>query len=178
MGFIRMLCAIENTTKPTQGLMTLKEANKIGSRLAIKAVLIGILIAYLIMSLLVSTGEGYKDAFLWFLDINFGLNVFFGVGVMILSGHFIGQLAARLILLKEWDYIFTGIFAGFAIITTTTFFASLLGYFQEGVYQNYGSPFYDYVIKPIITITIFGFVPIVFVGIWFGIRVYKRGKKA
>ena len=118
--------------------MTITEAKKIGSRQGLISVGLGLLIAQLIMTLLISTDEGFIDAFLWFTDIDYWINILIGVVIMLACGHFYGELAGKLILIRKWNFVLTGFLIGLAVILTTTFFAGWTGFIQEGI-DNIGT---------------------------------------
>ena len=97
---------------------------------------------------------------------------------MVICGHFYGQLAGKLILIKNWNYILTGFLIALAVILTTAFLASWTGFIQEGI-DNIGTnddPFFDYIFKPMYWVTLFGLIPALLVGIWFGGQIKKEGK--
>jgi hypothetical protein len=156
--------------------MTITKAKKIGSRQGLISVGLGLLIAQLIMTLIFLTDVGFIKAFFWFTDIDYWLNIVIGVFIMLACGHFYGQLAGKLILLRKWNYVLTGLLIGLAVILTTTFFASWTGFIQEGI-DNVGTnddPFFDYIFKPMYWVTLFGLIPALIVGIWFCKRIKKN----
>lgn len=158
--------------------MTITEAKKIGSRQGLISVGLGLLIAQLIMTLFFLTDVGFIKAFFWFTDIDYWLNIVIGVFIMLACGHFYGQIAGKLILLRKWNYVLTGLLISLAVILTTTFFASWTGFIQEGI-DNVGTnddPFFDYIFKPMYWVTLFGLIPALIVGIWFGKRIKKNEK--
>lgn len=153
------------------------KAKKIGSRQAIKAVTIGLIIAQSIMSLPSIADNGFLKGFFWFLDESFRYNILIAIICMYLCGHLFGQRAGYEILIRNRNNFIIGILCGLLIIVTTTFLAGLVGFFQEGL-DDIGSndnPFIDYIIKPVFLVSIFGFAPCLFVGLWFGYSIKKRG---
>lgn len=153
------------------------EAKKIGSRQGLISVGLGVLVAQLIMTLLFSPNEGYIKGFFWFMGVEYWLNILIGVIIMLVCGHFYGQLAGKLILIQKWNYVLTGLLIGLAVIFTTAFFASWTGFIQEGI-DNIGTndnPFFDYIFKPMYWVLLFGIIPALLVGIWFGRRIKKKG---
>ena len=149
--------------------MTEIEAKKIGSKQGLLSVGIGLLIAQLIMTL-------FSSNFLWFTSASFKLNLAIGIIIMLLSGHLFGQLAGIAILIKKRNYILTGFSYGMAVLMTTAFLSSWVGFFQEG-FDNIGTndnPFEDYIFKPIFWIFLFGLLPSFLVGIWFGKQIKKH----
>jgi hypothetical protein len=159
--------------------MTITEAKNIGSRQGLISVVLGLLIAQLIMTLMISTEEGFIKAFFWFTEIDYWINILIGALIMLSCGHFYGQLAGKLILIKKWNFVLTGFLIGLAVILTTTFFASWTGFFQEGIdnIRTQDDPFFDYIFKPMFWVTMFGLIPALIVGAWFGGRIKKKGKE-
>lgn len=159
--------------------MTLTEAKRIGSRQGLISVGLGALIAQMIMTLIIASDNGFIRAFLWFTRIDYWLNILIGVIIIFACGYFYGQLAGNLILLKKWNHILTGFLTGLAVIVTTTFFASWTGFIQEGI-DNIGTnddPFFDYIFKPMYWVILFGLIPALLVGIWFGRQIKKKGQE-
>jgi hypothetical protein len=153
--------------------MDISLTKKIGSRQALKGVIIGLVIAYLIMTWF-SQGFGLLYALSWIKTIDYKLNLVVGVIAILLAGHILGQRAAFDILIKCKNKYWTGIKYGFLIVFTATVFGSLVG-----VFQNIGiddKVFFDYLIKPFFWVTFFGIIPIIIVGLWFGNSIERRGK--
>ena len=155
--------------------MTEEQAKKIGSRQALKSVGIGLLIAQLIMTW-ISSDNGWINGFLWFVSFSYNLNLIIGATIMLVCGHFFGQLAGLEILIKKRDYTWIGFKYGMATLMTTAFFASWTGFFQEGIERvgGFDNPFNDYIFKPVFWIFIFGLIPTLLVGFWFGRQIKKR----
>ena len=153
-------------------------AEKIGSRQGLISVGIGVLIAQLIMTYMMSIGKGWAKAFFWFTDTKYVLNVFIGVLIMFIAGYFLGKLAGKLIIIKQWNYALTGCLVGIEILLITTFITSWVGFFQEGISQmgTESNPLYDYIVKPMYWVTIFGAIPALLVGVWFGWQIKKKGE--
>ncbi len=151
--------------------MTVFEARKIGSRQALISVGVGLLIAQLIMTLF-SSGNGILEGFLWFTSFSYILNILIGVVIMLLSGHFYGQIAGEAILMRKRNYILTGFLCGMAILLTTAFLSSWTGFFQEGIENDH--PFRDYIFTPVFSIFVFGIIPVFLIGIWFGGQIKKH----
>jgi len=108
-----------------------KEAKKIGSKQGLICVGIGLLIAQLIMTYMFTTDESFIKSFFWFHQIDFKLNIFIGVIIMILCGHFYGQIAGVQIRIKKRNFILVGILCGLAVLLTTAFLCGWTGFFQK-----------------------------------------------
>ncbi|QNA45769.1 hypothetical protein [Lacibacter sediminis] len=158
--------------------MTVTEAKKIGSRQGLLSVIIGLIIAQLIMTGLISSDKEFIKAFFWFTTIDYKLNIFIGAAIMLICGHLYGQIAGTQILIKKRNFILVGFLSGMAVLLTTAFFAGWTGFFQEGL-DNIGTnddPFEDYIFKPLFWVTIFGFIPALLVGIWFGAQIKRKAR--
>jgi len=150
----------------------------IGRIEALKYVTVGLLIAQLIM-MLVYYRQGLVDSFLWFSDVGYQINLVIAIAEIYFCAYIFGGMAGIKIIIERRNYLWTGFLYGLMILIISTFLASLTGFFQEGMddLEYYGPPFYDYVFKPLLWVTITGFVPVLIVGFWFGFRIYKKGKK-
>ena len=144
---------------------------KIGYTQAFKAITVGLLIAYSIMATMAGP--------LWLFQFHYAPTVIFSAIVTYLAGYFFGGLTGIWILKHKRSAIFTGIIGGFLIMWTGTFIGSLVGLVNEGLpnQNEISEPFYDYIYKPIGLVTMFGFLPIILVGIWFGLSIKKHGDK-
>jgi len=153
-------------------------AKQIGSRIAIKSALIGIVTAYSIMAILIGLDEGIT-AILWVLDINYWPNLLLGALGLLLMGYLFGQRAGIEIIEQKKDYSWVGIKYGFITLITGTLIGSTLGFLQEGLDNigTYDNPFEDYYFKPLFWVMIFGLVPVVLVGLWFGRKIKKVSAK-
>ena len=155
--------------------MTEELAKKTGSRQALISVSIGLLIAQLIMTWL-SSDSGWINGFLWFVPFSYKLNIIIGATIMLLCGHFFGQRAGIEILIKKKHYTWVGFKYGMSTLLTTAFLASWTGFFQEGI-DHIGTndePIIDYIFKPVFWIFIFGLIPVLLVGFWFGRQIKKQ----
>lgn len=159
--------------------MDIKTAKQIGQRLAIKSGLIGIMIAYAIMAWMISWDANLNKAVFWIADVDFGFNVLVGAIGLLTMAYFFGQLAGVEILVKKKNEKWTGIKYGFLTLTTGTLIGSSVGFIQEGMDDTGGfsNPIYDYYFKPLWWVTIFGTVPVIIVGAWFGRQIKKQGEK-
>jgi len=154
------------------------EAKRIGSRQGLFSVGLGLLIAQLIMTWL-SSENGIIKGFFWFSTISYKLNILVGAIIMLLSGHFYGEIAGIQIIIKKRNFILIGFLTGFAVLITTAFLCGWTGFFQEGIH-NIGTeddPFEDYIFKPLFWVTMFGLIPAFVVGIWFGGQIKIKGRK-
>jgi len=151
--------------------MTRTNAIKVGYKQAFKAITFGLVIAYFIMSLLAGP--------FWLFRRDYMPTILFAVAMLYLSGFYLGGLMGKWIINKRRSPIFLGIIAGFMIVWIATFLGSLIGFFNEGLrYSNsLRDSFYNYIYKPLALVTVFGFIPIILVGIWFGLSVKSLGSK-
>jgi len=152
-------------------LITEETAKKTGAKQALKFVSVGLGIAYLIMSLLAGPLFLIEATSLY-------LNLICAIVIMYILGFFYGQRAGIAILIKEKNYIWIGFLYALLTLVTTIFLASWVGFFQYGINKigTPDDPFVDYIGRPMFAITIYGLIPVIGVGIWFGTSIFKKGK--
>ena len=160
--------------------MDIKTAKQIGQRLAIKSGLIGLLIGYIIFGgLLFSWDMKFTKALFWIFDVEFGYHLIIGAIGLLTMSYFFGQLAGIDILVKRKNELWTGVKYGLIILVTGTLIGSSVGFIEEGL-DNIGTPddpFYDYYFKPLYWVKMFGIIPVVIVGLWFGRQIKRQGLK-
>lgn len=144
--------------------MTIKEAKRLGSQEAIGSVFIGFVIAYLIAS-------PFFGGLLWIAKSNFKENLVIGMVIMLVSGYIYGRRAGYEILIKKRDHTWVGFKYGFLTLFTTAFFSGWIGFFREGIYEPDS---FSYIFLPLIWITVFGIVPVVLIGFWFGRQIKNQ----
>jgi len=155
------------------------ESKRIGQRLAVKSGLIGLLIAYLIMTLLHS-GETFINALTWITQDNYQINMIVGACGLVLASYFFGQRAGIEIIIKKRNPGWTGIKYGLLTLWVGTIIGSSIGFVQEGLdafRPSYDEPFFDYFYKPWFWVTFFGLIPVIVVGLWFGRQIKTQGQK-
>jgi hypothetical protein len=162
-------------SKQIEEVCTLKElmeenkiAQKIGYTQAFKAITIGLIAAYFIMSLMAGP--------IWIFELSYASTILFSILMIYLAGYVLGGIAGQMIIKKKWPAVLVGIITGFLIVWYATFSGSLIGFFQEGIRNgnSWIEAFHDYIIKPFLLITYFGSIPIILTGIWFGLTIKKR----
>ncbi|KAA9035818.1 hypothetical protein FW778_19875 [Ginsengibacter hankyongi] len=141
---------------------------KIGYRQAFKAITVGLVIAYIIMALMAGP--------FWLFQVDFAPTILFAAIIIYIAGYFFGGLTSIWISKQSRLAILFGIIGGFLIVWTATFFGSLIGFMKEGLPNNseISEPIHDYIYKPLGLVTIFGMLPIIIVGIWFGLSIRKK----
>jgi hypothetical protein len=65
-----------------------------------------------------------------------------------------------------------GVKYGFLTLLTATLIGSSVGFIQEGVGKY--NALYDYYFKPLYWVTMFGIIPVLLVGLWFGRQIKKQ----
>ncbi len=144
-------------------------AKRIGYKQAFKAITVGLAIAYFIYACLAGP--------LWFFEIDWKFPIVLAVFVSYTSAYLIGQVAGTTIILKKWPNLLVGMVSGLVIVWMSTFIASLIGFFKEGlINEPIKDAAYDYLLKPLILVTTFGFIPIIFVGVWFGYSIKRNAR--
>jgi hypothetical protein len=130
---------------------------------------LGVIIAYLIFSAMAGT-------LLWILRISFLPSILIGILFVMISSFHLGKLSAYFIVIKRINSILFGILTTFLVVIISTFFGSLLMFFQEGIFSN-RSLCYEinsYIFNPIIAIFIFGLIPNIILGIFLGLKLKKK----
>lgn len=159
-------------------MVDIKTAKKIGQRLAIKSALIGIVVAYIIFGgLIFSWDLKLLKAIFWIFDVHFWYHLLIGAFGLLIMAYFFGQQAGVEIIVKNRNELLTGIKYGLFTLLLGTLIGSTVGFIEEGIDNigSFGNPFFDYYFKPMYWVTIFGIVPVVIVGIWFGRQIKKQG---
>lgn len=148
-----------------------KTAKKIGYKQAFQAITIGLVVAYLIFATMAGP--------LWLFQVDYSPILIFAALVLYGIGYLFGGMAGKFIIVNKYPSVVIGIVTGFLIVWTGTFVGSLIGFFGEGLSNNSSviEPFNDYILKPILMVSFWGFVPIVGVGIWYGLSINRRAKR-
>jgi hypothetical protein len=146
-------------------------AKRIGYRQAFKAITIGLAVAYFIMALI---GGPF-----WLFGFDYAPTLIFAAIVLYITGYLFGGIAGKLIILRKYSPVLVGLISGFLIIWSGTFVGSLVGFFNEGLpnKSSISDPFEDYILTPIVTVSVFGFVPTVIIGIWYGWSIKRRAEQ-
>ncbi len=160
--------------------MDIKTAKHIGQRLALKSGLIGLLIAYILFAWVTfSWDQKISDSVFWILDAEFWYHLVIGAIGLLTMAYFFGQLAGVEILMKKKNELWTGIKYGLLTLVLGTLIGSTVGFIEEGIDDigGFSNPFYDYYFKPMYWVTMFGIVPVIIVGLWFGRQIKRQGLK-
>lgn len=144
--------------------MTPELAKNIGIKKALQCATIGLLIAFLFMTML----AGWN--FLWLADWYYLINIIIGIGIFYGLAYLFGKNAGYEILIKKKDSNKVGAKYGFLTLIITAFLVGWTGFVQEGMepYDTFWDSFEDYIFKPFFWIMVTGFLPAILVGILFG----------
>lgn len=148
-------------------------ANQVGGRQGIIGVIIGLLIIYLVMAWVTSD---FPHALIWFLDVDYKLNILIGVVITFIVGFVAGKSAGRAVLIKNRNAYLSGLGYGFITLLASVVLSSLTGFFREGFHNDDGlaEAAYDYIFRPSLRMIIIGIVPATFAGCWLGFRIKTR----
>ena len=148
--------------------MTVERARAIGRAQATKSVSLGLAIAYLMMAWLCR-------AVAWLWDFSYWPNLVFAAAVMFGCAYVYGGWAGAAILKRQRTPGWMGVQYGLLTLLTVPFLAGWVGFFQVvffhtgiGIADTYQNRFFDYVAKPVTTVGVFGLLPALLVGMWFG----------
>lgn len=153
-------------------------AQQIGSQWGLALVTTGTLIAYLIPATLF-TNDGKID-WLWILDWDYWFNLFIGLGIFFFLGYYFGKKAGYQILIKKRNPYLIGVSYSLLTLFCTAFLCGWTGFFQEGIDDlsySITEPFVDYIVKPLYWISLFGFLPALICGLFFGKGIQYCGNK-
>ncbi len=144
--------------------MTPEKAKNIGIKKAMQSATIGILIAFLIMTLFAG------GSLQWMVEWNYWINIIIGIGIFYGLAYLFGKNAGNEILIKKKDSGKVGAKYGLLTLIITSFLVGWTGFVQEGMepYDTFWNSFRDYIFKPFFWITLIGFLPAFLVGILFG----------
>lgn len=153
--------------------MNLSRAKKIGRIKAYEAITIGVVVFYLTGIFIFSSEElrsllwiSYLDLYNWVFILNWLITFYF-------LAIFVGNFAGKKILIDNRNYIIIGLQSSLMMLVFGAFLGCFLGFITEGI-DNIGTndnPFVDYFFKPIFWIVIFGFIPSLLIGLFFGKRI-------
>lgn len=163
-----------------EATVDIETAKHIGQRLAIKSGLTGLLIAYILFAWVTYRwDEKLSKAVFWIFDVEFWHHLLIGAIGLLTTAYFFGQLAAIEILVKRKNELWTGVKYGLITLVAGTLIGSSVGFIQEGIDNigGFSNPFYDYYFKPIYWVAMFGIVPVIIVGLWFGRQIKRQGLK-
>jgi hypothetical protein len=144
--------------------MTPEIAKNIGIKKAMQSATIGILIAFLIMTLFAGGSPQ------WMVEWNYWINIIIGIGIFYGLAYLFGKNAGNEILIKKKDSDKVGAKYGLLTLIITAFLVGWTGFVLEGMepYDTFWNSFRDYIFKPFFWITLIGFLPAFLVGILFG----------
>lgn len=147
--------------------MMVPEAKEIGRHYASIVVLVGLVLAALLGGLVFGRSLLARQ---WADGLPYLPNLVVAVLVFYACGWLYGGWAGQLILLRHYNPWVVGALLGVLLLVTTAFFASWVGFFQEGLSssQPFAATFYAYVVKPLLWVTSGGLVPALLAGLWFG----------
>lgn len=97
------------------------------------------------------------------------LNLSIGILGLFVAGYFIGKKTEFLINEKKWNSIIVGIVALILILLIGILFGSSVGFLQDGLNHidregQLANSLFDYYIKPLFWIMLFGIIPTIIVG--------------
>ena len=152
--------------------MTVERARTIGRAQATKSVSLGLAIAYLVMAWL------SRDV-AWLGHASYWPNLVFAAAVMFGCAYVYGGWAGTAILEHQRNPGGVGVRYGLLTLLTVPFLAGWVGFFQEGVGRvgAYRNPFFDYLAKPVVIVGVFGLLPALVVGIWFGNSIKRASQR-
>ena len=121
----------------------------------------------------------FGKAVFWILDVGFWYHLIMGAFGLLTMAYFFRQHAGVEISVKRKNDLWTGVKYGLITLLTGTLIGRSVRFFQEGLHNigGFSNPFYDNYFKPLYWVTMFGIIPVVIVGLWFGRQIKRRGLK-
>jgi hypothetical protein len=156
------------------------KAKQIGSRVTAIGITIGLLVAYSIMASFSYQGTA-KSFFSWFFPFINGLWFNFLIALMALYffGYVFGQKAGYNIIIKNKNFFWAFFKTGLLTLWFATFIGSLVGFFEEGLINDFGltNAVTDYIGKPLYWVTFFGVPFLIMISPLLGWCIKKTGSK-
>lgn len=120
---------------------------------------------------------GFKD--LIDIIISLPLNLFVGIFGLFIGGYYISIEMENVIKKRKWNSIMTGIIGLISILLIGVLIGSSVGFIEEGI-QDFGKEngikkaLFDYYVKPLFWIFLFGIIPTVIIGGILGYGIKKN----
>lgn len=154
------------------------EAGRIGGRAGLTAALAGLLLAQGLMMILLTGELGAIGAFFWpfALDVEMSICLLVGLCATFLAAWGLGILGGRIIWTRPRGAWLVGPITGLSVLLLGAWAGSLTGYFVLGsaFWGTNSDPAFDFLVKPMYWITIFGFLPAMLIGLWYGLKVRSK----
>lgn len=91
------------------------------------------------------------------------INLAIALAALFAAAWFLGGRAGNLILVQGWSPLGTSLVLGIACLLISVLAGSIFTFFSEGQPEVYGfgSAAYDYIVKPLFWVSVFGLIPCV-----------------
>lgn len=147
-----------------------------GVKLTYIAIVFNLLVAAMMIIVLFGGPKVIVDLF-----ANWTSNLVVAIIGLFTSGYFIARKMDQLINLKKYPSVLTGIIGLFLILLVGILFGSSVGFIEEGldhVQRNgrLGDALFDYYVKPLYWILLFGFIPTLIVGGFLGFMIKRKNE--
>ncbi|MEE9430811.1 MAG: hypothetical protein V3V16_07215 [Melioribacteraceae bacterium] len=136
-----------------------------------------ILFNLIVAGIIITWTFGFPD--LIDIIVSLPLNLFVGICGLLIAGYYISTKMEKLINFRKWNSIFTGIIGLILILFIGVLFGSTVGFIEEGI-ENFDredgikNVLFDYYVKPLFWIFLFGIIPTVIVGGVLGYGIKKN----
>jgi membrane protein CcdC involved in cytochrome C biogenesis len=158
-------------------------AKSIGRTLALKAVSVGLIIAYILITLMVSGPEAnmLSGLFWIFSTDSRGLEITVTVATAFYScAYYFGGWAGRAILAQNQSYLRVGALCGLFTLLAASFISILIIYGRIAIADRYvgnmHTSFMGFISWPLFYISKFGILPSLFIGLWFGWSLHGKAE--
>ena len=153
--------------------MTESETKKIGARVILIGIAIGLFVAFCIMSWIDGGTSWIKDFLkgLW-------LNIFVAIATLFYFGYLLGKKAGSDIILKKRNAFWISFKTSFVTLLLGTLLGSLVGFLFEGLpNEPFSNAAFNYIVKPFYWVAFFGLPFLLLISPFLGLAIKKHGAK-
>jgi len=142
-----------------------------------KLTFLSIIFNLIVAGIIIIWTFGFKD--LIDIIVSLPLNLFVGIFGLFIGGYYISIRMENLIKNRKWNSILTGIIGLILILLIGVLIGSSVGFIEEGI-EDFGkengikNALFDYYVKPLFWIFLFGIIPTVIVGGILGYGIKKN----
>jgi hypothetical protein len=142
-----------------------------------KLTFLSILFNLIVAGLIIVWTFGFKDLNDFITSLP--LNLLVGICGLFIAGYYISLKMEKLIKFRKWNSVLTGIIGLILILLIGVLIGSSVGFIEEGI-ENFDrengikNALFDYYVKPLFWIFLFGIIPTVIVGGILGYGIKKN----
>jgi Na+/glutamate symporter len=142
-----------------------------------KLTFLSILFNLIVAGLIIVWTFGFKDLIDFITSLP--LNLLVGICGLFIAGYYISLKMEKLIKFRKWNSVLTGIIGLILILLIGVLIGSSVGFIEEGIEtfdrkNGIKNVLFDYYVKPLFWIFLFGIIPTVIVGGILGYGIKKN----